>query len=178
MTTIFFIMFSLQAWPCPKITGTWKSCSIQSNFLNTLERAALNIVIRGYYFKFKNPKEGHLESKIIKDNFLSADETIHHEIVPIGKKNRVKWSKNPIEGSTPPDLTTTLTCNNFGMIETIVWNNLTVANYPDHETKDFPKYFKNEYIVQGSKAKRMIFAKKSLELNYTLIAIINCQKTN
>jgi len=174
-----FLLCSLSskfAYSCPSVSGKWKGCSVSTSIVNSLELIAVNIGMKTLVFELSNPGKNKLNSKIIKRNLISANEVILDETLDIGKKNFSTWDKNVFEGSTPPEFTTTITCNSTGMIETMTWTNLSARNYPTHERNRYPKYYKSVYKKRGNKLSRIIYARDTIDERYKYVAKINCSK--
>ena len=171
-----FFLLSSKIYACPKLTGTWKQCSLSTEMLNPVELLAVNMGLKSLRFIFKNPSPDVLQTKVIKTNFFSAPDILLDETSIIGENNYTKWDRNIIEESTPPEFVSYYKCTNNGMIEYIEWENLSVENYPDHATSNFPAFYKSSYTVKGNKISRKVYSRRSSSERFTLIANLTCQK--
>lgn len=173
---LLLIFISSKTLACPAIQGKWSSCSVSSSLFNSLEVVAANIALKTLTFDISNPSTTTIRSKIIKDTIFSSPETIMDEVSLLNKNNKSVWDKNVFENSTPPVLTIYMTCSANGMTEYITWENLSVANYPDHATGNYPKYFKSLYGRSGNKLVRKIYSKGEKDGSYNYLARITCSK--
>ncbi len=176
ITLLSLIFISSKILACPSIQGKWSSCSVSSALLNPFEVVAANIALKTLTFEISNPSATTIRSKIIKDTIFSSPETILDEVNALNRNNKSVWDKNVFEDSTPPELTIFMSCSANGMTEYITWDNLSVANYPDHATGNYPKYFKSLYSRSGNKLIRKIYAKGEKDGNYNYLARITCSK--
>ena len=175
---LFLILFLLTSkiYACPKLVGTWKQCSLSTEMLNPVELLAVNVGLKSLRFIFKNPYPDVFQTKVIKTNFFSAPDILLDETSIIGKNNYTKWDRNILEGSTPPEFVTYYKCTNSGMVEYIEWDNLSVENYPDHATSNFPAFYKSKYTVTGNRISRKVYSRRSTNENFSLIASLTCHK--
>ena len=156
--------------------GTWKQCSLSTELINPVELLAVNLGLKSLRFTFKNPYPKVLQSKVVKSNFLSSPEVLVDETSVIGENNYIKWDKNVIEGSTPPEFIIFYQCSNNGMTEYMKWENLSVENYPDHATSNFPGLYKSIYTVSGNKITRNVYSRRTTNERFKFIARLTCTR--
>ena len=170
------LLISLSSFSCPKLQGTWRSCQVSSSLLNPIEIVGANIILKSYTFRFSNPGPNTLRSEIFKPSIFGGSDSILNNDSTIGQNNKTNWEKNLFKDSTAPELTTYLRCETTGMTEYITWDNLSVENYPDHATENYPKYYKTVYVVSGTNLTRYIYSKVTLDGEYTYLAKLKCTK--